>query len=130
MKDPIADMMNMLKNAGNAGKPTITIPHSKHKLAIAKCLKDQGYLASIEEVKNKNGIMSLTLGVAYSAGLPKIKHVDRVSKTSRRVYSGVDTITNVRQGQGIVVLSTPKGILSGKDAKTAQVGGEVLFNIW
>ena len=74
--------------------------------------------------------MSLTLGVAYSAGLPKIKHVDRVSKTSRRVYSGVDTITKVRQGQGIVVLSTPKGILSGKDAKTAQVGGEVLFNIW
>lgn len=129
MTDPIGAMLNMLKNAGNAGKPTITVPFSKLKFAIAECLKAQGYVESVSK-KTKKNLPYLELGVAYEGSTPRIHEVSRVSKPSRRLYMGVKDIKPMKQGKGMFVFSTPKGILRDKDARKEMVGGEVLFSIW
>lgn len=129
MTDPIGAMLNMLKNAGNAGKPTITVPFSKIKFAIAECLKAQGYVESVLK-KTKKNLPYLELGVMYEGSVPRINEVVRVSKPSRRMYMGVKDIKPMKQGKGMFVLSTPKGILRDKDARKEMVGGEVLFSIW
>lgn len=129
MTDPIGAMLNMLKNAGNAGKPTITVPFSKLKFAIAECLKTQGYVESVSK-KTKKNLPYLELGVKFEGSTPRIHEVARVSKPSRRMYMGVKDIKPMKHGKGMFVLSTPKGILRDKDARKEMVGGEVLFSIW
>ncbi|MBP6856274.1 MAG: 30S ribosomal protein S8 [Candidatus Pacebacteria bacterium] len=129
MTDPIGAMLNMLKNAGNAGKPTITVPFSKIKFAIAECLKAQGYVESVSK-KTKKNLPYLEVGVKFEGNAPRINEVARVSKPSRRMYMGVKDIKPMKHGKGMFVLSTPKGILRDKDARKEMVGGEVLFSIW
>ena len=129
MTDPIGAMLNMLKNAGNAGKPTITVPFSKIKFAIAECLKAQGYVESVSK-KTKKNLPYLEIGVQYEGSSPRIHEVSRVSKPSRRMYMGVKDIKPMKYGKGMYVFSTPKGILRDKDARKEMVGGEVLFSIW
>ncbi|HEY4486633.1 MAG TPA: 30S ribosomal protein S8 [Candidatus Paceibacterota bacterium] len=127
--DPIADMLIQIKNAGNAGKESVSFPHSKVKLAIAQVLLKEGYIASVNK-KTKKDDRSIDVGVMYENGNPKIKGVQRVSKPSRRIYLGVKEVHPVRQGFGCMVLSTPRGILTGKEARKEKVGGEVLFKVW
>ncbi|MSU44943.1 30S ribosomal protein S8, partial [Candidatus Nomurabacteria bacterium] len=99
------------------------------KNAIAECLKKEGYISNIsKKVKNDQPVIEIEL--IYVDEQPKIKEVERISKQSRRVYFGVKDIHTVRNGSGLLVLSTPKGILSGKDARKEQVGGEALFRIF
>lgn len=129
MTDPIGAMLNMLKNAGNAGKPSITVPFSKLKFAIAECLKAQGYVESVSK-KTKKNLPYLEIGVQYEGSSPRIHEVSRVSKPSRRMYMGVKDIKPMKYGKGMYVFSTPKGILRDKDARKEMVGGEVLFSIW
>ncbi len=127
--DQISNMIIMMKNASKAGNANVSFPYSKMKEAIAQCLKKEGYVSAISK-KVKKGIPVLEVELVYADGMPKITEVDRISKQSRRVYFGVKDIKPVRNGFGVLVLSTPKGIISGKEARKEQVGGEALFKIW
>ena len=119
----------MMKNASLAGREAVSFPYSKMKNAIAECLKQEGYIKDISK-KVKKGQPILEVALIYNDKKPKITEVERISKQSRRIYFGVKNIHSVRNGAGILVLSTPKGILSGKRARHEQVGGEALFRLW
>jgi len=127
--DKIANMLITLKHGGIAGKTTVAVPYSGYKASIAKVLLDKGYIKSFEKKSRETGDL-LEMTVAYTNDQPRISGVKRISKSSRRVYMPVKNIKNVKFGFGMVVLSTPKGILAGQDAQKEQVGGEVLFEIW
>lgn len=128
--DPISNMIIMMKNASLAGKDSVSMPYSKLKNAIAVCLQKEGYIGEISK-KTRKGHPVLEFELVYGSGKePKVNQVERISKQSRRVYFGVKDINVVRGGTGLLVLSTPKGILGGKEARKEQVGGEALFKIW
>ncbi|MFH1200905.1 MAG: 30S ribosomal protein S8 [bacterium] len=127
--DSISNMIIMMKNASLANKEVVSMPYSKMKNAIAECLKKAGYISEISK-KVKKGQPMLEVNLIYINKKPKITEVERISKQSRRVYFGMKNIHSVRNGSGLLVLSTPKGILSGKEARKEQVGGEALFRIW
>ena len=125
--DQIANMMNMIKNAGRAKHEFVVVPHSKMKFSIAECLVREGYLKSVTK-KTKKGFPIMEVGLVYSEdGTPKISSADRISKSSCRVYKGVK---DIKRGYGLTLISTPKGILTDKEAKKEMVGGEVLFKIF
>lgn len=125
--DPIADMMNTLKNASLVNKDTVVVSYSKQKEAIAKCLVREGYLATVDKkVRNGFPVLSLTL---VAGEKPRFSEVKRISKPSRRMYAGVKEFSGFFRGRGILVLSTPKGILSHREAKKELVGGELLFSL-
>ncbi|MDP1729287.1 MAG: 30S ribosomal protein S8 [archaeon] len=126
--DSISNMIIMMKNGSKAGKTSVVFPYSKLKNAIAECLKKEGYVSEVSK-KVKKGQPVLEVGLLYVDKKPKISEVTRISKQSRRVYFGMDDIHTVRNGMGLLVLSTPKGILSGKEARKEQVGGEALFKM-
>ncbi len=127
--DSISNMLIVMKNGSLAGKEFILLPYSKIKNAIAECLKKEGYITNLSK-KVKKDQPTLEIELLYVDKKPKITEVERISKQSRRVYFGVKDIHKVRNGSGLLVLSTPKGILSGKEARKEQVGGEALFRIW
>ena len=128
--DSISNMLIMMKNGSLADKASVMVPYSKIKNAIAECLKAEGYVSNVAKKIKKDQPM-LEIELVYSADKkPKITEVERISKHSRRVYYGLKDIHSVRNGAGLLVLSTPKGILSGKVARQQQVGGEALFRIW
>ena len=125
--DPISDFIIRLQNASRAGKVSVSLPTSKVKVAIAEVLRREGYLAAVEVVKKSN---SLVVSLAQKQGAPAITGVKRLSKPSRRLYMGVRDVRPIKRGFGLLLLSTPNGILTGKEAKEARVGGEMLFEIW
>jgi small subunit ribosomal protein S8 len=128
--DQIANMINMVKNAGRAEHEFVVVPHSKIKFAIAECLVKEGYLKAVTK-KTKKGFPIMELTLAYTEdGTPKITGAERVSKSSCRVYKGVKEIKPTRSGFGLTVLSTPKGILTDRQARKEMVGGEVLFKLY
>ncbi|OGI83473.1 30S ribosomal protein S8, partial [Candidatus Nomurabacteria bacterium RIFCSPHIGHO2_12_FULL_40_77] len=125
----ISNMLIIMKNGSLASKESVTFPYSKMKEAIAETLKKEGYVSSVaKKVKKDQPI--LEVGLVYVDKNPKITEVERISKQSKRIYFRVKDIHSVRNGSGLLVLSTPKGILSGKDARKEQVGGEALFRLW
>ena len=119
----------MIKNANHVGHESIVVPHSKMKLSIAECLVKEGYLKYATK-KTRKGFPVIELGLLYAEGEPKVTGTERISKSSCRVYKGVKDIKSTRNGYGLTVLSTPKGILTNKEARKEMVGGEVLFKIW
>ncbi|HWC57458.1 MAG TPA: 30S ribosomal protein S8 [Candidatus Paceibacterota bacterium] len=128
--DPIANMMVSMKNGALVSKKTVVVPFSKIKYAIAQCLKEHGYIAEVAKKTEKKNIPVLELTLAYDEGGAKIHDVQRLSKPSRRTYMAVHDIHSVKNGHGMIVLSTPKGIMSGAQARKEVVGGEALFMIW
>lgn len=117
----------MVKNAGRAGHEFVVVPHSKIKFSIAECLVKEGFLKSVTK-KTKKGFPIIELGLIYSEdGTPKVTGADRISKSSCRVYKGVK---DIKRSYGLTILSTPKGILTDKQAKKEMVGGEVLFKLY
>ena len=125
--DQIANMINMIKNASSRGHEFVVVSHSKIKFSIAECLVREGYLKSVTK-KTQKGFPVIELGLVYGEdGEAKITGVDRISKSSSRVYKGVK---DIKRGYGITVISTPKGILTDKQARKEMVGGEVLFKLW
>lgn len=127
--DKIADMLIAIKNAGNAGKETLMLPYSNYRADIARALFQAGYVKSYAQKKMKKGD-KLEIDVLYKKDeTPRISYVKRISKPSRRLYTGVKGIYPVKQGFGDLFLSTPKGILTGKEARKEMVGGEILFEI-
>ncbi|MFA6524516.1 MAG: 30S ribosomal protein S8 [Candidatus Paceibacterota bacterium] len=127
--DPISNMIIMMKNASLVGKETTSFPYSKMKNAVLECLKKEGYISTFSK-KVKEGHPVLEVQLLYVDKKPKITEAERVSKQSRRVYFGMKDIHTVRNGSGLLILSTPKGILSGKEARKENVGGEALFKLW
>lgn len=119
----------MIKNANRVEHEVVVVPYSKIKLTIAEKLDKEGYIKSVSKKTRKN-FPVLEIGLVYSNGQPKIRGVERVSKSSCRIYQGVKDIRSFMNGYGTVILTTPKGILTGKEAKKEMVGGEVLFKIW
>ncbi|MBI5077892.1 MAG: 30S ribosomal protein S8 [Candidatus Yonathbacteria bacterium] len=129
MHDPIADMLIRIKNGGYAHKNVVEMPFSQLKEDIAKVLFAQGYIASYAKKGKKVG-KALEVGIAYEGKSPRVSDAVRMSKPSRRFYLKADEIKQVRNGYGIVVISTPKGIMTGDEARKGRVGGEALFKIW
>jgi small subunit ribosomal protein S8 len=130
MTDPIADMLTRIRNGSKAKLEKVDIPSSKLKLEIAKILKDEGYVKNIKMVKDRRqGVIRVYLKYTDEE-LPVIQGIRRVSRPGNRVYVGNDRIPRVMGGLGTAILSTPKGIQSGKQAKKDNVGGEVLCHVW
>ncbi len=126
--DPIADLLVRLQNASRVGHTSVSMPASKMRTAVAEVLAREGYVASVSE---KGDTHRLEVELKYREdGRPVISGSKRISKLSRRMYVGSREIRPVKQGHGLLVLSTPEGILSGKQAREKKVGGEVLFEIW
>ena len=129
MQDPIADMLTRVRNAGAAGLKKIEMPSSKEKAAIAAVLKEEGYITDFAVLEDgAKRILSVTL--KYYQGAPVIEGIQRISKPSCRIHCTCKDIPKVLGGLGTVVLSTPNGSLSGRKAKEANVGGEVLLYVW
>lgn len=131
--DTLADMLIALKNASLVHKATVTVPHSKMKLAVLTLLKEEGYVKAVnvvgDAVKSSLEVVLMYKGEGQTKS-PRITGVKRISKPSKRIYTGVKEIAPVKYGYGIAVLSTPKGILTQKQARKEMVGGEVLFTMW
>ena len=125
--DPVSDFIISLKNAGQVRKEFVFLPYSKLKEAIAKVLVSEGYLKSAAK-KKTSPVLEVVLN--YHNGESKIKEVERISKTSRRVYCGFEDIHPMKGGFGKIIFSTPKGILTDRQAMAQKVGGEMLFKIW
>jgi small subunit ribosomal protein S8 len=129
MQDPIADMLTRVRNAGAAGLKKIEMPSSKEKAAVGAVLKEEGYISDFAVLEDgAKRILSVTL--KYYQDMPVIEGIERVSKPSCRIHCTCKDIPKVRGGLGTVVLSTPNGILSGRKAKAANCGGEVLLYVW
>ena len=130
MNDPIADFITRIKNASDVGKENISLPFSKMKLAIAELLSAKGFVGSVAK-KSKGSAKYLNVELLHEKdGNPKISGVKRISKPSRRLYENAKNIKRFRQGFGLSVFSTPKGIMTDVDARKENIGGEHLFNIW
>ncbi len=130
MTDPIADMLTRIRNASKAKHEKVDIPSSKLKVEIAKILKDEGYIKNVKLVKDRRqGLIRVYLKYTDEEK-PVIQGLKRISRPGCRVYTGNDTIPKVMAGLGTAILSTPKGIQTGKQAKKDNVGGEVICHVW
>ncbi|MDQ3495469.1 MAG: 30S ribosomal protein S8 [Pseudomonadota bacterium] len=125
MTDPIADMLTRIRNAAAVGKPTVKMPSSKTKLAIAKVLQDEGYIAGAKVTEN-GAKAELEIELKYYEGHPVIDRLQRVSRSGLRNYRGKDALPRVLNGLGIAIISTSKGIMTDSQARHQGVGGEVL----
>lgn len=127
--DQIADFITRVRNAGNAGHKHVESPASKIKLGISEILKDQGFIQDFEFLDDGvQGKINITL--RYYKRKPVIKEIKRLSKPGRRIYTSVDKLPRVYNGLGIAILSTSKGVMTSKQAKKFNVGGEVLCSVW
>ena len=130
MTDPISDMLTRIRNAVRARHPRVEIPHSNMKLAIAGILRDEGYVAAIATVE-KGKFKQIRITLRYDReGDPLLSGIEMVSRPGRRIYTGSSEIPPVMGGLGLSILSTPKGLLSGRNARKAGVGGEIVCNVW
>ena len=125
MSDPIADMLTRIRNAQAADKVNVSVPSSKLKVAIAKVLKDEGYIEDFA-VRENGAKPTLELGLKYYAGRPVIERIERVSRPGLRIYKGSGEIPKVMNGLGVAIVSTSRGVMTDKKARAAGVGGEVL----
>lgn len=128
MQDPISDMLTRLRNGSMSSQTEIEMPSSKMKESIAKVLKDEGY---IKDFRAGEGVKrTLVVEMKYHKRRPVIEGLERISKPSCRLYCGSKEIPRVKDGLGIAILSTPRGILSGRNAEKQNVGGEILCYVW
>ena len=125
MTDPIADLLTRIRNAQSAGKPTVGMGASKLKLAILKVLKDEGYIGGYG-VDVAGAKSTLSIELKYHDGRPVIDRIERVSRPGLRIYRGKDDLPKVLSGMGTVIVSTPKGVMTDKQARAIGQGGEVL----
>jgi small subunit ribosomal protein S8 len=125
MTDPIADMLTRIRNAQTARKPSVTLPASKQKLAVAKVLEQEGYLASVTAA-NVDGKDTLTLELKYYQDRPVIERIERVSRPGLRIFKRADDLPVVQGGLGVAIVSTSQGVMTNVQAKANGHGGEVL----
>jgi len=128
--DPIADMLTRIRNASNVSLPMVEVPASKLKIEIAKLLQKEGYIRSYE-IREANNRQTLRMLLKYDAqGYPLIRKLVRVSRPGLRKYFGANNLPRILSGAGVAIVSTPKGLLSDREARKERVGGEVLCYIY
>jgi small subunit ribosomal protein S8 len=125
MSDPIADLLTRIRNAQAVDKASVVMPSSKLKVAIAKVLKDEGYVEDYA-VTETGGKAELKIVLKYYSGRPVIERLERVSKPGLRVYKGRNEIPQVMNGLGVAIISTPKGLMTDRKARATGLGGEVI----
>ena len=130
MTDPIADMLTRIRNGQRAEKGSVVMPGSKIKSAIAKLLVQEGFLRDMEEVDEGGGKKALRLELKYFQGRPVIESIQRVSRPGLRKYAGADDIPRVLNGLGITILTTSKGVMTDRQAREANIGGELLCTVY
>ncbi|OGH87498.1 MAG: 30S ribosomal protein S8 [Candidatus Magasanikbacteria bacterium RIFOXYC2_FULL_42_28] len=128
MTDPIADMLTRIRNAYSVKAKEVEVSHSKVKKSIADILVREGYITGVEERREKHSF--LVLNLKYNNGQPALHSIKRVSRPSSRRYVGKDDIGQVLNGYGFLIVTTPKGIMTGSEARKAGVGGEVICEIY
>ncbi|MBP6819901.1 30S ribosomal protein S8 [Ferrovibrio sp. MS7] len=129
LSDPLGDLLARIRNGQQAGKSSIESPASKLRANVLEVLKKEGYIRGYELLEDGNK-RNLRIELKYFEGEPVIKAINRVSKPGRRVYSGISELPKVRGGLGISILSTPRGVMSDIEARSANVGGEVLCRVF
>ena len=130
LNDPLGDMLTRIRNAQMRGKSSVVSPSSKLRRWVLDVLKDEGYIRGYSEKQFTGTMAELEIELKYHEGRPVIQDIQRVSKPGRRVYSSVKTMPVVQNGLGISILSTPNGVLSDNEARVANVGGEVLCQVF
>lgn len=129
VNDPVGDLLAQIKNASMARLKSIELPHSKMKMSVARILSQEGYVGTVEATGNEPK-RKMTISIKYLGEDPVITGVKRMSKPGLRTYVNRNTIPTVVGGMGIAIISTPQGVMTGKDAKTKGIGGELLCTIW
>lgn len=130
MTDPIGDMLTRIRNGLQVNKPYVTSPASKSRQRILDVLEREGFIRGYERAELDNNKAELRIELKYFEGQPVIRTLTRVSKPGRRVYSSVKDLPRVHNGLGISIVSTPKGVLSDTEARTENVGGEILCSVF
>ncbi|MEX0309372.1 MAG: 30S ribosomal protein S8 [Tateyamaria sp.] len=130
MNDPIGDMLTRIRNSQMRGKSVVETPASKLRERVLEVLADEGYIRGFEKTTGANGHPAIEISLKYYEGEPVIRELKRVSKPGRRVYMGVGEIPQVRQGLGVSIVSTSKGVMSDASARSQNVGGEVLCTVF
>ena len=125
MSDPIADMLTRMRNAQMVEKPSVTLPASKVKVAIAKVLKEEGYIEGFA-IRGEGVKPELEIALKYYAGKPVIEKIERVSRPGLRIYKGRHDIPTVMNGLGVAIVTTPQGVMTDRKARQVGIGGEVL----
>ena len=128
--DPIADMITRIRNAQLRTLKTVAIPNSKFRARILDVLKEEGYISDYKFLTDKKNKGSLLVDLKYSNGLPVIKEISRVSKPGRRIYTRAGSIPKIKNGLGIVIVSTSMGIMSDNDARSKNIGGEIICRVF
>ena len=128
MQDPVSDMLTRIRNAQQVQNPDVSMPSSKLKVAIARVLKAEGYVGDVSVTDGPKAV--LRIGLKYHKGRPVIEVLDRVSRPGLRIYRDKDELPKVQGGLGIAVISTCKGVMTDRAARSAGVGGEVLCTVF
>ncbi len=130
MQDPMADMLTRIRNAQTAKIEDVTMPSSTAKVAVAEVLKSEGYVEDYTVEKSEGGKTNLTIVLRYHQGRPVIEEIKRISRPGLRQYKHANDIPTVNGGLGIVIMSTNKGVMTGRAAEAAGVGGEILCSVF
>jgi len=128
--DPISDLLTRIRNAQERGKAKVSSPASRLRERVLEVLQHEGFIRGFATVQQGSGKAEIEIELKYFDGAPVIRELQRVSKPGRRVYASVDTLPTVFNGMGISILSTPKGVMSDAEARTQNVGGEVLCTVF
>ena len=128
--DPIADMITRIRNAQLRTLNKVSIPNSKFRARILDVLKEEGYISDYKFLTDKKNKGSLLVDLKYSNGLPVIKEISRVSKPGRRIYTRAGSIPKIKNGLGMVIVSTSMGIMSDNDARSKNIGGEIICRVF
>lgn len=130
MSDPLGDMLTRIRNGQQANKVTVLCPHSRLRENVCNVLKDEGFIRGFKVVKGESNKNTLEIELKYAEGQGVIQKIDRVSKPGRRVYRGANDMPRFYNGLGIMVVSTPQGVMADHKARAANVGGEVLCQVF
>ncbi|MDA0654038.1 MAG: 30S ribosomal protein S8 [Proteobacteria bacterium] len=129
MTDPLGDMLTRIRNGQRAGSGAVVSPASKFRVSVLNVLQREGYIRGFEQTEDERGKPQLRIELKYHEGEPVIQSIRRVSTPGCRIYSGIADLSEVCNGLGISILSTPRGVLSDQEARANNVGGEVLCNV-
>ena len=128
--DPVGDMITRIRNAQLRALNNVTIPSSKFRVRVLDVLKREGYISNYKPLSDQKNKESLLVDLKYNNGLPVIKEIKRVSRPGRRIYAKADSIARIQNGLGLAIVSTSKGIMSDSDARTKNIGGEIICRVF
>lgn len=130
LSDPLGDLLTRIRNGQRAGKATVESPASRLRVNVLEVLKREGFIRDFSTADERAGVSTVKVELKYADGKPVIRRIDRVSTPGRRVYSKVKEMPRVYNGLGISIISTPRGVLSDTEARAANVGGEILCQVF